>query len=295
MDPLSHLLSMLKVRAARCTRFEASGQWAYRFPAKSSVKFAAVIRGACWIDFGAGARHQLEAGDAFLLANSPDYVLANDASAFPADGIATFNWEESDVARHGGDDTILVAGRFSFDAADAELLLGALPRFLLLPRQHASAAVISATLHMIAPEIGGARIGAAILTDRLVDVLLVQVLRAALDLEGSRERGWIAALADPRIGRALELMHDDVAHRWSLQDLCSAVAMSRSAFSSRFRALVGQSPLDYLLHWRMRIAREALRQGTSVASVAQVVGYASESAFRHAYKRVYGQPPARQR
>lgn len=293
MDPLSQVFSLLNVRVARCTRFEASGNWSYRFPAKPALKFGAILRGECWIDFGDGLRHQLGAGDSFLLANASGYVLANDESAFPEDGIATFDWAHSDVARHEGDDTVIVAGSFSFDSSDAELLLDALPRFLLIPGKHPSATVIRSTLQLITPEIMGPQIGAAIMTDRLVDVLLVLVLRAALDQEGENDFGWIGALTDPWIGKAIGLMHDDPAHPWTLQELCSAVAMSRSAFAKRFRSLVGRAPLDYLLRWRMRVARDLLRRGSTVAAAAVGVGYSSESAFRNAFKRLHGNTPKR--
>ena len=293
MDPLSQVFTLLNVRAGRCTRFEASGNWSYRFPAKPALKFGAIIRGECWMDFADGPRHQLSAGDSFLLANAPGYVLANDERAFPEDGIAMFDWEQSDVAHHEGDDTILVAGSFTFETTDAELLLDSLPRFLLIPGQHPSASVIRSTLQIIAPEIKGTQIGATIVTNRLVDVLLVQVLRAALDQDQSKDFGWIGALTDPRIGKAIGLMHDNAIHPWTLEMLSSAVAMSRSAFSKRFKSLVGVAPLDYLLRWRMRIARDLLRRGSMVASVATQVGYSSESAFRHAFKRLYGHTPKR--
>jgi AraC-like DNA-binding protein len=293
MDPLSQVFSFLNVRASRCTRFEASGHWSFRFPAKPALKFGAILRGACWIDFGTGERHHLVAGDSFLIADGPSYVLANDESAFPADGIAMFDWEHSDVARHVGADTILVAGSFTFDISDADLLLEALPRFLLIPAQHPSASIIRSTLHIISEELRSMQIGAAMLAERLVDILLVQVLRAALDQDGNKDFGWIGALTDSRMSKTIQMMHGDVAHPWSIEELSGLVAMSRSAFSKRFKALVGRAPLDYLLRWRMRVARNMLRQGDSVAVVARDVGYASESAFRHAFKRLYGHAPRR--
>jgi len=175
-DPLSQVFSLLNVRAARCTRFEAGGNWSYRFPAKPALKFGAVIRGDCWIDFGDEAHHRLVSGDCFLLANAPAYVLANDQRLAPEDGIAAFDWTQSDVARHAGRDTVLLAGSFGFEASDAGLLLDALPRFLLIPSRSPSAAVIHSTLEILDLEIRGTGIGAAVLTDRLADVLLVQVL-----------------------------------------------------------------------------------------------------------------------
>ncbi len=208
--------------------------------------------------------------------------------------MATFDWGNSDVGRYLGDDTVLVAGNFIFESSDAELLLDALPRFLRIPGQHPSAAVISNTLQLIIPEIMGSQMGAAILTDRLVDVLLILVLRAALEQDRDKDFGWIGALTDPRIGKALALMHRNAAHPWNLEMLCSAVAMSRSAFCKRFSSLVGLAPLDYLLRWRMRIARDQLRRGATVAAAALHVGYASESGFRHAFKRLYDESPKRE-
>jgi AraC-like DNA-binding protein len=293
MDPLSQVFSFLNLRASRCTRFEASGHWSYRFPAKPALKFGAVLRGACWIEFGTGERHDLVAGDSFLIADGPSYVLANDESQIPADGIAMFDWKHSDIARHQGDDTVLVAGSFTFDVSDADLLLEALPAFLLIPAQHPSASIIRSTLHIITQELGSMQIGATMLAERLVDILLVQVLRAALSQDGNKDFGWIGALTDPRMSKTIQTMHGDIAHPWSIEELCGLVAMSRSAFSKRFKALVGHAPLNYLVRWRMRVARNMLRQGTSVAVAAQNVGYASESAFRHSFKRLYGHAPRR--
>lgn len=293
MDPLSEVFSLINIRGARCTRFEASGRWSYRFPAKPAVKFGAVLAGDCWIDFGEGQRHQLAAGDCFLLANAPSYVLANDDHVLSDDGMSAFDWAQSDVARHEGNDTVLIAGTFSFEESDADLLLDSLPTFLLIPSSNASATVVRSTLAILDIEIKGTQIGAAVLTDRLVDILLVQVLRAALIQDDGDNLGWISALADPRIGRAIGLMHGDAAYPWSLETLAVSVAMSRSAFSKRFKSLVGLAPLDYLLRWRMRLARNALRRGSTVATVASKVGYSSESAFGHAFKRIYGIAPRR--
>lgn len=293
MDPLSQVFSLLDVRSARCTRFEASGSWSFHLPAAAAIRFGSVIRGECWIDFGDGQRHQLSTGDSFLFANAPGYVIGNDVTASPGDGMAMFDWEHSDVGRYLGDETVLVAGNFSFASSDAELLLDALPCFLRIPGQHPSAAVIRNTLQLVIPEIRGSQIGAGIMTDRLVDVLLILVLRAALEQDRDNDFGWIGALTDPRIGKALGLMHGNAAHPWNLEMLCSAVAMSRSAFCKRFSLLVGFAPLDYLLRWRMRLARDQLRRGATVAAAAVHVGYVSESGFRHAFKRVYGESPKR--
>ena len=136
--------------------------------------------------------------------------------------------------------------------------------------------------------------GASLMTHRLADILLVQALRAYVGLRGKDSAGWIGALTDERIGGALRLMHGDAGRHWTVDGLARAVGMSRSAFAARFKELVGASPLDYLLRWRMQLAREALRRNeASVASLADRLGYASESAFGNAFKRVHGRAPKR--
>jgi AraC-like DNA-binding protein len=130
-------------------------------------------------------------------------------------------------------------------------------------------------------------------THRLADMLLVQVLGGYVARTGSSGTGWLGAAADPQIGAVLNLLHGDIAHRWTVRELARAVLMSRSAFAARFKDKVGSPPLDYLLGQRMRIARDALHRGDTVAAVAERTGYASESAFGNAFNRVHGTPPKR--
>lgn len=294
MDPLSEVLSLLGIRSARCTRLEAGGQWALRFPAKPAVKFAAVLRGQCWITLPDEPPRSLAAGDAFFLTDAPAYVLANDQQKPPEDGIALFDWAHSDTAHHGGDETVLLGGSFAFEAGNAQLLLETLPAFMHLPAHDPAAALLRGTLEVLDGEIRSGRMGASLVTHRLADVLLVQALRAYAAICGDGGAGWVGALADRRIGGALGLMHGDVAHRWTVEELARAVGMSRSGFALRFKQLVGLPPLDYLLRWRMQIAREALRRNESpVADLAIRLGYASESAFGNAFKRVFGRAPKR--
>ncbi|WP_428488385.1 AraC family transcriptional regulator [Rhodopila sp.] len=294
MDPLSEVFSLLEVRSARCTRLEAGGTWALRFPAKPALKFAAVLRGQCWILLPGDPPHRLGTGDTFLLSKTPSYVLANDQRKVPEDGIALFDWTHSDTAHHGGDETVLIGGSFVFQPGNAQLLLDALPVFMHIPAQDPAAAILSNTLELLDSEVRSTRIGASLMTDRLADILLVQALRAYVGIRGKDSAGWIGALTDRRIGNALHLMHGDVGHHWTVDELARAVGMSRSAFAARFKDLVGASPLDYLLRWRMQLARQALRRSDgSVANLANRLGYASESAFGNAFKRVCGSAPKR--
>jgi AraC-like DNA-binding protein len=119
------------------------------------------------------------------------------------------------------------------------------------------------------------------------------MLRAHADQSG-RPAGWLGALNDDRIGAALRAMHADVARRWTLTELAGISHMSRSAFAAAFRSQVGTAPLDYLIQWRMSLARDALRRGTrSISELAAATGYESESAFSTAFRRVVGSSPKR--
>ena len=132
------------------------------------------------------------------------------------------------------------------------------------------------------------------MVDHLAHMLLVQVLRAFLASGEQLPVGWLGALADARIGLALNLMHRSPGRRWALRDLTLATGMSRSAFSSRFKGLVGTAPLDYLLRWRMQLAAKRLRSSEEpISSIAFSLGYKSESAFGNAFKRVTGKAPRR--
>ena len=294
MDPLSEVLASLGLRSARCTRLEAGGRWALSFPAKPALKFAAVLRGQCWITLPGAPPRRLDAGDAFCLANAPGYVLANDPQKPPQDGVALFDWAHSDTAHHGGDDTVLVAGRFTFAADGTQDLLGVLPAFMHLPTTDPTAARLRGTLDLLDGEIRSGSMGASLVTHRLADILLVQALRAYAAGRGDGGAGWLGALADRRVGAALRLLHGDIARRWTVDALARAVGMSRSGFALRFRDLVGVAPLAYLTRWRMQCARDALRRtDCPVADLAARLGYASESAFGHAFKRTYGRAPKR--
>jgi AraC-like DNA-binding protein len=293
MDRLSEVFALIEIRTARCTRLEAGGTWALRFPAKPALKFAAVLRGECWITLPDGTSNRLAMGDTFLLANAPPYVVANDRQKIPEDGITLFDWEHSDIAHHGGDETVLLAGSFAFEFSNAHLVLDSLPSFMLIPADNPSAAILRSTLEILDSEVRSGRMGASLVTRRLADVLLVQVLRAYFVNRGNDSAGWIGALTDPRIGAALNLMHRDVAHPWRIEELARAVGMSRSGFALRFKNLVGLPPLDYLLRWRMQLARDSLRREVTVASIAARLGYTSESAFGNAFKRIYGRAPKR--
>jgi AraC-like DNA-binding protein len=296
LDPLSDVLAALGTRSVRGTRLEASGDWALSFQGQGRLKFVAVLQGRCWLVLPDTAPEVLEEGDVFLLSNTP-FVVASDPALPAIDGMPLFEALDRDVVRLGeAADTVMLGGGASFAESGASFVLEALPAFLRVDRASPDAAVIAQVLALLSAEVGDGRVGSAFVAGRLAEILLVGAIRAYVGVGALDGTGWIAALADPRIGTALRLMHGDVARSWTASRLAAEVGMSRSAFAQRFSQCVGRPPLDYLTRWRMVLARRKLSEGrASVAQVAAEVGYGSQSAFTHAFRRTFGSTPARGR
>ena len=134
--------------------------------------------------------------------------------------------------------------------------------------------------------------GEAVIT-RLGDILVIQAIRSWIEHDQGERTGWLGALRDPQIGRAIALIHTRPAHEWTVASLAAEVAMSRSTFAARFTQLVGEPAMRYVTRWRMLHALDVLESSdATVAAVARSVGYDSEAAFSRAFTRIMGQPPS---
>jgi len=282
------LCGALTVGDAASARLEAGGAWALDFAAKPQLKFNIVERGGCWISFAGKTLRRLDEGDAFLLADAPAFTLASDVSLEAANGSALFAAAPAGVVRYGGDSVALVGGTFHVADADGAFVRITVPAFVHVAATDKASTNVRNIHAVLLDELAHARPGASLVLGRLLDVLLVHMLRANSALE---RRGSTPA-DDPRVNRALELIQHEPTRAWTVAELAAAAGCSRSAFASRFVELVGVSPIAYLRRRRMHVAREALRRhGETVAKVAENVGFASESAFRHAYQRAFGCGP----
>jgi AraC-like DNA-binding protein len=151
---------------------------------------------------------------------------------------------------------------------------------------------MQATLALIAAETRHLRPGGEAVVTRLADVLIIQAIRWWIETDPSAQAGWLGALRDEQVGRALSLIHADPARAWTVASLADELAMSRSALAARFTELVGEPVMHYVTRWRMRVALNALRdEGATVAELANRLGYRSEAAFARAFKRVIGVAP----
>jgi AraC-like DNA-binding protein len=288
MDPLSGVLSLLRPQSSISAGLEAGGEWAIRFAAPEGIKFNAVTRGTCWIsvDGDAGPR-RIGEGDCFLLTGGRPFTLATDLSLKPIEASTIYDKATNGIATcNGGGDFFLIGGRFAFEGEHSGILLGTLPPVVHARQASGQASVLRWALDQLATELHERRPGGFLVSEHLAHIMLVQVLRLYLADAGERSTGWLRALADRQIGSAINAMHGDPAHRWTLQDLAGLAAMSRSTFAHRFAEIVGTPPLAYLARWRMLLAGDRLRRTReSIASIAAGLGYESESAFSTAFKR----------
>lgn len=288
-DPLSDVLIALGASVTRRTRLEAAGQWALQFPALDRLKFVALLRGASWLIMPGREAQQMSAGDVCLIGRTT-YAVASDPALPPHDGRALYDGH--DVVRIGGDETIAIGGSVTFSPGNADFLLDMLPDFLLVPRSSTASGAVTTILTLLNGEVERAALGGQIVSARLADVLLVEAIRAYSEGAKGIQTGWLGALSDPRLGRALRAVHADVARPWTVAQLASVAGMSRAAFSAAFSRQVGQPPLGYVRAWRLALAHAALARGDDdIASIGNKLGYLSQSAFTHAFRRAFGTTP----
>jgi AraC-like DNA-binding protein len=245
-----------------------------------------------------GAETELRPGDFTLVPHGEGHGLLSEPGA-PAPGILDIERESVsdryELIRHGGGGapTTLICGAVRFDHPAARSLVEILPRTIHLesvgsPRLE----WMQSTLRLMALEAGELRPGGEAVITRLADILVVQAIRSWLETDPAAESGWLGALQDRQIGRAIALIHREPERRWTVASLAHELAMSRSAFAARFTELVGEPVMQYVARWRMQVALSALRdEGATVGELASRLGYRSEAAFARAFKRVMGFAP----
>jgi AraC-like DNA-binding protein len=294
MDPLSDVLSLLKPRTFRAGGFNAGGDVSIQFPRHDGIKCYAVVSGECWLSVeGVPDAVRLTTGDCFLLPRGRPFRLASDLSLTPVDFLAFLSTPlDGRVASfNGGGDCFLVGGHFVFGGNHAGILLETLPPIVHI-RKESDKAALRWSLERMMQELREPQPGSFLVAQHLAHMMLVQALRLHL-AEGLRGGvGWLFALADKQMSAAINAMHADPAHRWTLEELAARAGMSRSTFALRFKETVGESPMEYLTRWRMLLAGDKLASaGDPVSVIARSLGYESESAFSTAFKRVMGCSP----
>jgi len=296
-DALSVILQDLRLLGASYCRTELRAPWGLELPPDEGAVLHAVVEGGGWLHAGAGAPRWLAEGDLVLLPQGAGHRLL-DAPGTPArlirdlprarTGDATFDLRVDGA----GPRTLLVCCGISFEASALHPLLRMMPDVLHLPRGSARDPVLTTLLDTMASEVRAQRIGAATVMARLADIVVARVVRAWVEAQAEATTGWLAAIRDPQIGRALAAFHRSPEGAWSVDALAAAASLSRSQFSERFTSSLGAAPARYVAAWRMHLATRWLtHERISIGEVAARLGYDSEPAFSRAFKRIVGKPP----
>lgn len=296
-DPVADAIGLLRPRTVVGPNLRASGDWALRFETFPHVRIGGVVRGECWLTIDGHAPVLLQQGDTFLLGNPPSYVLASTRDAVPHPAEPMWAEAEDGLVRLGTEpeDVYLCVGHIGFDEANASMLTDLLPHLVVFRAADADGPVMAQLITLLAAEVTVTAAGGALVRSHLAQILLVHMLRAHA-VRTDRPAGWLSALADDGIGAALRAVHADIARSWTLAELAGISRMSRSGFARAFKTHVGIPPLDYVIRWRMSLARDALERDTlSISELASASGYLSESAFSTAFRRVVGSSPAQYR
>lgn len=301
MDLLADVLAVSGVRGTVGARIEAGESWGLWRPGIPGAAFHAVTSGVAWLGLPGHLPRRLMPGDVVLLPTGAGHGLGGDpdAGARPHDHDAVEEAQTDEgIYRFGSGPvrTRILCASYEHDPAVTTQVLASLPEVVHI-RADNGGGCLGDTVRLLARELAHSQIGTSVVLDRLVDVLLVQLLRAWLEAEPARSEGsWLGVLGDPIIGEALTKLHEDPARPWTTATLAAEVAVSRATLSRRFRAVVGQTPGAYLTRWRMDLAALRLRDtDDTLDTIARSVGYTSVYAFSHAFSRARSQPPGRYR
>ena len=287
-------MSLLRPEAVLAKVITGGGRWGVRKPRYGDPAFCLMLDGSCLLEPDGLDGIQLHRGDFLLFPQTPEFTMRSHSDATPI-----FTPLDRSGDTHHGDTREqvtmrMLGGYFHFDPASSSLLVALLPPVILVRAGQSGAARLTRLVELIAEEADTDGPSRDVILKRLVEVLVIEAARVPAAPEmGSRGRGLIAGLADPVLAPALRALHADIARGWTVEHLARVAAVSRAVFAQRFTQTVGLTPMQYLLEWRVAVAKDLLRTTqTTVASVARSVGYQSATAFTTAFARVAGCSPS---
>ena len=311
-DPLSDVLRTVRLTGAVFFDVNAKDPWVAELSppdvilprilpgAGHLIAFHVVTEGRCFAYRTGDEPTAVEAGEVIVFTNGDAHRL----SSAPNAGIDAMRPEGYELQsanqlpftlNYSGLGPVtakFVCGYLACDARPFNPLLGNLPPVIKAGDRHAvDGGWLGQFIRFAVSESAGQRAGTASVLAKLSELMFIEVVRRHLELLPPEQAGWLAGLRDPFIGKALALMHEAPAHRWTIEELARAVGLSRSVLAERFTGLLGMPPMHYLAKWRMQIASGLLSSGGNIATIAAETGYGSEAAFSRAFKKVAGVPP----
>jgi AraC-like DNA-binding protein len=304
MDAVAGLLDGPRARGAFLLRSTMDPPWSLRIEDEAPLTLIAVVRGEAWIvPDGDADAVRLAGGDVAIVRGPDPYTVADDPAPAPQalilpgqrcttpDGQEVKQMMDLGVRTWGNaadGATVMLTGTYQLDGEVSRRLLRALPTLLVLPDDAWDSPLVA----LMADEIVKDDPGQEAVLDRLLDLLLIAVLRAWFARPEADAPAWYRAYGDPVVGRALRMLHHNPSHPWTVAALADATGVSRAALARRFNDLVGEPPMTFLTGWRIALAADLLREpGATIGSVADQVGYGSPFALSAAFKRVRGVSP----
>ena len=288
IDPLAEIVTLLRPSATLSKVVGGAGRWRLRRIDVGQPFYCVVLEGACILTASGQEAIALAQGDFVLIPAATDFTFSS-VEPPPAGRFTAPVMLASEVrlgAREGPAEVLILVGHCTFGSPDAALLVSLLPQLVHVRGE----ARLATLVELVAEETRAARPARDLVLARLLEVLLIEALRSTTAT--SIAPGLLRGLADPRLAAAIRGIHERPAHGWTVAELASRAALSRSTFFDRFRSAVGATPMDYLLVWRMALAQDLLRRRqASIADVARQVGYSSPSTFSVAFARHVGAPP----
>jgi AraC-like DNA-binding protein len=307
MDALAGLLDGPRARGAFLMRSILNPPWSLRIQDRAPLTLVCIVRGEAWVVPDRGEPVRLDPGDVAVVRGPDPYTVADDpatppnAVIHPGQRSTTPEGEELCEAmdlgvRTWGDSpdgsTMILTGTYQMRGEISQRLLRALPVLLVVPGDAWDCPLIP----LLGDEIIKDEPGQEAVLDRLLDLLLIAVLRAWFSRPEAGAPAWYRAHSDPVVGRALQLLHHNPAHPWTVATLAAKTGVSRAALARRFTELVGEPPMTFLTGWRLALAADLLREpDATVGAVARQVGYGSPFALSTAFKRVRGVSPREHR
>jgi AraC-like DNA-binding protein len=303
VDPLADVFDLSRVSGAVMAQLIAHEPWGVAVDPVPGAVFHAVVAGSCWLRMPGRPPQHLMPGDVVLLPTNTPHELVSSVDV-RTDSLARFETDtprtpDSDMVIQGpGAGTRVLCAAYDYDPDVAHPLMSQLPPVLYIAAgMPGDDGAVAATLRLLALELGGRPPGSRAAVGRLIDVMLIHVMRTWLRIqEDDATDGWLLALRDPVVARAMNAIHQRPREPWTIESLAREVSVSRATLARRFAHLVGETPPEYLTRWRMDLAAQRLRDtDDTVAAIAAAVGYRSEYSFSRAFTRHRGLAPGRYR
>ena len=312
MDVLSEVLRVVRLEGALFFNGEFSAPWCLSEPSSTAIVpylspqaghlilYHFLTEGRAYARLLEGPREELTAGDVVIFPHGDAHVLGNGVPEKPMDALQTFAKNLTQGLKlasfgGGGEMTRFVCGFMACDPRLSEVFLAGLPKMLKVHvSNEPSGQWLENSIRFSVGEGNGSNAGSGLVLAKLSELLFVETLRRYINELPSNQIGWLAGARDPTIGQALALLHKEPANAWTVSSLARSIGLSRTRFADRFRHFLGESPIAYLAHWRLKLGAELLQSTEkSVAEVAGAVGYGSEASFNRAFKREFDFPPAK--